>query len=229
MKNEFIITANVMKFNIICSELTDESSLVGPSLAIVTGSAGRGKTEAARRFATQTSAVYLPPLNIRTPAMILREIAFELGKTRPNRSEISMSIIGKEMAKERRLIIVDEADLLSMQVLEMLRNLNERLACPVLFIGEDALQGRIEKRRRIASRMRYRFEFGPITQADIFCFFEKALMQQLTPEATSVIFRYSGGEWRPIIALAFAIDRAMRGNGIKEITRELVKDVIKRS
>ena len=78
MKSEFIENANTRKFFEICSELSDPASMIGPSLAMVTGPAGRGKTEAARRFATQTEAIYLPPLNTRTPTMVLREIAFEL-------------------------------------------------------------------------------------------------------------------------------------------------------
>ena len=78
MKQEFIETANTKKFNELCSELADRSSLIGPSLAMVTGPAGRGKTEAAKHHATQTDAVYIPPLNTRTPAMVL--ISFPLSR-----------------------------------------------------------------------------------------------------------------------------------------------------
>ena len=229
MRNEFINTANSMKFKAICDELSDPESLIGPSLAMATGPAGRGKSEAAKNYATQTDAVYIPPMNTRTPAMLLREIAFELAAMRPTRSEQCLHIIGEEMAKDRRLIIIDEADLLAMQILEMLRNLNERYACPILLIGEDELRGKVASRRRIASRIRRKLEFTSVTQGDIAFFFQKSLNLQLTADLTAPIHRHSNGDWRPVLTVAVAIERAMKASNITEITTELVRDVIKNS
>jgi DNA transposition AAA+ family ATPase len=228
MKPEFINTANTTKFFEICSELSDPSAMIGPSLAMVTGPAGRGKTEAARRFATQTEAIYLPPLNTRTPTMVLREIAFELAGMRPIRSDACLQIIGDEMHKERRLIIIDEADLLAMQILEMLRNVNERYACPILLIGEDDLKGRIASRRRLVSRIRRRLEFGPVTQQDVAFFFKQSLLDDYPPNAiTALIHQHAKGDWRPVITAAIGIERAMKATGTSEITVEMTKDVLK--
>lgn len=226
MKPEFINTANTTKFFEICAELSDPSSMIGPSLAMVTGPAGRGKTEAARRFATQTEAIYIPPLNTRTPAMVLRELAFELAGVRPIRSDACLQIIGDEMHKERRLIMIDEADLLAMQVLEMLRNVNERYACPILLIGEDDLKGRIASRRRLASRIRRRLEFGPVTQQDV-AFFFKQSVAPAAPAVTALIQQHGKGDWRPVLTAAIGIERAMRASGVNEITVEMTRDVLK--
>lgn len=227
MKPEFIETPNTRKFFEICSELSDTASMIGPSLAMVTGPAGRGKTEAAKRFATQTEAVYLPPLNTRTPAMVLRELAFELAGVRPVRSEACLNVIGDEMRKTRRLILVDEADLLAMQVLEMLRNVNERFACPILLIGEDDLKGRIASRRRLASRIRRRLEFGPVTQQDVAFFIRQSFGLKADPAVTALIQQHGKGDWRPVLTAAIGIDRAMKATGTQEITAEMTKDVLK--
>lgn len=227
MRPEFIETANTRKFNEICEELSDSSSLIGPSLAMVTGPAGRGKTEAAKHYAVHSQAIYIPPLNIRTPAMVLREITFELAKMRPGRSDACLSIIGDEMAKERRLIIMDEADLLTMQILEMLRNLNERYACPILLVGEDELRGRIASRRRLASRIRRRLEFGPVMQQDVAFFFKQSLELIVPPDVTALINHHGKGDWRPVLTAAIAIERAMTASNTNEITVEMVRDVIK--
>lgn len=228
MKSEFIDNANTRKFFEICNELSDPASMIGPSLAMVTGPAGRGKTEAARRFATQTEAIYLPPLNTRTPTMVLREIAFELAGMRPVRSDACLQIIGDEMHKQRRLIMIDEADLLAMQVLEMLRNVNERYACPILLIGEDELKGRIASRRRLVSRIRRRLEFGPVTAQDIAFFFKQSLLGEYPPQAvTTLIQQHAKGDWRPVLNAAIGIERAMRATGTSEITVEMTKDVLK--
>lgn len=226
MKSEFIENANTRKFFEICTELSDMSSMIGPSLAMVTGPAGRGKTEAARRFATQTEAIYLPPLNTRTPTMVLREIAFELAGMRPVRSDACLQIISDEMAKERRLIMIDEADLLAMQVLEMLRNVNERYACPILLIGEDDLKGRIASRRRLQSRIRRRLEFGPVTQQDVAFFFKQSLVVA-PPAVTALIQQHAKGDWRPVMTAAIGIERAMKATGTNEISVEMTKDVLK--
>jgi len=227
VRNDFITTSNVGKFTKICQELEDTASLIGPSLGMVTGPAGRGKTEAAKHYAVHSTAVYIPPLNTRTPAMLLREIAFELGKIRPLRSETCLGIIGEEMAKERRLIIIDEADLLPMTILEMLRNVNERYACPILFIGEEELKGKIESRRRLSSRIRRRMEFSPVVQQDIAFFFKRCMELNIPVEGASLIQKYCRGDWRPVLTAAIGIERALKASETTEITVEMVKDVLK--
>lgn len=226
MKNEFIQTSNISKFNDICAELEDPQSLIGPSLAMVTGPAGRGKSEAAKQYASRGTAIYLPPLNIRSAPMLLREITFELCKVRPGRSETCLRIIGDEMSKDRRLIIVDEADLLHMQILEMLRNLNERYSCPVLLIGEDGMKNRIDSRTRLKSRIRMRMEFSPLTQPDIVLFLRKALDIKPAPEVVTALHKHSNGDWRPVLTATIAIARAMRASGLTEVSIDLVKDIV---
>lgn len=227
MKNEFIATQNVTNLNDVCAELESDSSLIGPSLSMVTGPAGRGKTEAAKHYAATTEAIYLPPLNIRSATMILREITFELCKVRPMRSEQCLSMIGDEMNKLRRLIIVDEADLLPMQVLEMLRNINERFSCPVLLIGEQELKGKIASRRRLASRIRRRVEFEPLKQPDIMLFFKKALDLTLQSKVVANIHRFCQGDWRPVLTAAIAIEKALRASGLSDASEQLVDEIIK--
>ena len=227
MKQEFIETSNTKKLGEICAELTSITSLIGPSLAIVTGPAGRGKTEAARHYAIQNNAIYIPPMNIRTPPMVLREITFELQNVRPQRSDACVLLINEAMAKERRLIFIDEADLLPMAILEMLRNLNECCACPVVLIGEEALKGKISSRRRLASRIRRRLDFGPINQHDIAYFFRTALGVKVETDVTSAIHRYANGDWRPVLTTAIGIERTMKASNLNNVTVEMVNDVLK--
>lgn len=160
--------------------------------------------------------------------MVLREIAFELAKVRPTRSDTCLAVIGDEMAKDRRLIIIDEADLLAMNILEMLRNLNERFSCPILLIGEDELKGKIASRRRLASRIRRKMEFAPVTQQDIAFFFKQSLGARLPQDASLLIQQHGRGDWRPVLTAAIAIERAMKASDA-EITEELVKNVLKNS
>jgi len=227
MQNEFIVTENVSRFNDICAELESEESLIGPSLAMVTAPAGRGKSEAAKHYAIQNSTIYLPPFNTRSPLMLLREITFELCAAKPGRLEACLTLISEEMARERRLVIIDEADLLPMKILEMIRNVNERCACPILLLGEQDLRGKIANRRRIASRIRRQMEFGPITQPDIVLFFRKALQIALAPEGAAMLQRYSKGDWRPVLTKGIEIERAMKASGLTELPLDLLKELLR--
>jgi hypothetical protein len=226
MKQVFVDTDNVVRGSEVCAELESTDSLIGPSLAMLTGATGRGKSEFARHYATHSRAVYLPPMNIRTPAAVLREITFELCSIRPGRSDKCLEIIGEEMDKERRLIIVDEADLLQIGILEMLRNVNERYACPVLLVGEDALRNKISQRRRIVNRIRRRVEFGPVTQADIVLYFRKSLEIFIPPGGGASIQAYSGGSWMRVLQVAAGVERAMRASNAGEASLELITRII---
>ncbi len=228
MKNIFISTENVNQGNEACDEIEGTEGLIGPSLVMITGPAGRGKSEFAKHRATNSKAIYIPPMNIRSATMVLREIAFELCKVRPVRSEACLNLIGDEMAKERRIIIVDEADLLPISHLEMLRNINERYCCPIILIGEDNFKNKVEGRRRLLSRIRRKVEFSPVTQPDILLFFRKALSLAISPGLTALIHQYSEGDWRPVLTVAISIERAMKASGLKEISEKLVRDIIHR-
>lgn len=226
MKQQFIETSNVHKFAEICDELISPASKIGPSLAMVTGPAGRGKTEAARHYAIHNGAIYIPPMNIRTPTMILREIAFEAQNIRPQHSDSCIQAICEGMARERRLVFIDEADLLPISILEMLRNLNERCASPLVLIGENSLKSKIGTRRRLFSRIRRRLEFGPISQHDIAFFLRASLGIKATADVVSIINRHAAGDWRPVLTVAIGIERAMKASNLTEIKAEVVNDVI---
>jgi DNA transposition AAA+ family ATPase len=226
MKSVFVHNDNVSKFCDICEELESPESMIGPSLAIVSGRAGLGKSESAKFFATQNSSVYVPPLNTRTPAMILREICFELCKARPFRTDDCLILIATEMAKQRRLVVIDEADLLGLHVLECLRNVSEMYSFPILFIGEGhQLDSKIASRRRLSSRIRRRLEFGLITQADILQYLRRALDVKVSPEVCSFIHRFCEGNWRPLLVLAAGIEKALKASGANEISMNLMKQI----
>ena len=225
MRNEFIRTDNAVKLEEICGELESRDSLIGPGLAIVTGPAGRGKSEAAKRYAVQGEAIYLPPMIVRTPVMVLKEICFELAKLRPGRTDGCLALIREEMSAKRRLVIVDEADLLEMRILEMLRNLNELTGAPILLIGEDGLVPKIESRRRLSSRVRRRMAFEPVRPADVALFYQRALDKTLSPDAVKVLHAHSGGDWRPVLTAALDIERAMKASGLKAVTPDLAREV----
>ena len=228
MKNVFVSTENFSELEKICCNLRDPLSFSGPSLAQVVAPAGRGKSEAAKRIASHSNDIYIFPWNQRTAFMLLKEICFELAMEKPGRMDLCLSLIEKEMAQERRLIMIDEADLLKMPILEMCRNLNERCSCPILLIGESGLAGKLSKERRMSSRIRFKMEFKPVTQADIAVYFEESLDMPIPSNEIPLVQKYSEGDWRPIQTLGLATFRAISSNNLTEIPPGLVRGLIEK-
>lgn len=227
MEKVFVKTENYTEFADICNELVSPDSDVGPSLAMVTGRAGRGKTEAAKYYAVQSDAVYIRTLPVMSPLMVLREIAFELSGTKPYSTAKCLEAIENEAMKARTLILVDEADLVKLDVLETLRGVNERCGTPIVLIGEDELKDKVARRTRIMSRIRRKMDFGNITQADVALFFKQALHVEPENKAVSAFYRYSKGDWRPLVKIAADAERAMRASGVGEITGDMAKELVK--
>jgi len=225
MEPVFVKTANYVQFAEVCDELASDAGRVGPSLALIWGRAGRGKTESARYYAVQKGAVYVRTLPIMTPLAVLREIAFDLVAEKPHTTTRCVDIISHELRGKRRVILIDEADLLKMDVLETLRGINEVCSAPVVLIGEEQLPNRVAPRRRIVSRIRMRQEFGPLAQPDIAVFFKHAMKVELAPACVSALFKKSGGDWRPMLTRAIAIERAMKASDIREVTVGLIEAV----
>jgi type II secretory pathway predicted ATPase ExeA len=226
MKDCFLATENVNRFDTLCAEMADRRSLLGSSMAMVTGHAGRGKSESAKRFAVNSEAVYIPPMIKTSATMLLQEITLDLAKVKPGRISGCLEVIQGEMARNRRLIIIDEADLIPIEILEMLRNINERYACPILLIGEDALKNKVTRISRLSSRIRRRMEFEPVVPQNIVLFFRKALEMNINGAATALIHKYSEGDWRPVLNIAADIERACEASGLREIPEELVRGII---
>jgi hypothetical protein len=69
-------------------------------------------------------------------------------------------------------------------------------------------------------------QFAPIMTSDVALFFRKSLEAALSPNAVSMIRRYSKGSWRPVLILAADLERAMHASGLRDIPDDLVETVI---
>lgn len=224
MKKVFVKTGNYIEFEGICSEL--EQVEVGPSMGMVIGKAGRGKTEAARYYAVNSSAIYIRTLPTMTARGVLSEIAYEMSGVKPYRTQEIVEHIVDEMGKSKRLVIIDEADLLDIKVVETLRGINEKANCPVLLVGEEILAKKVSSRTRIASRIRIKMNFEPIQQADIRAFLKESLFLEVSSEVVNKFQKKSGGDWRPFVKMVADVERAMKASGVKELSIDLMNEVL---
>ncbi len=142
-------------------ELIDELILraeSGQGIGVLTAPAGTGKTLVCRRIAAELSSrwrpLYLPNANFPTRRALLQTILFELGRRYSGLEEqelrlaVFASLKDLSLAGRGVVLIVDEAHLLSLRLLEELRLLaslsdDEVPLCRVILSGQLALEERL--------------------------------------------------------------------------------------
>lgn len=124
-------------------------------IALVTGDAGAGKTTALRYYvATNTGVIFVTANACTTSATaILGLICKELGMQVPGRKVALMNTLVDKLTGSNRLIIIDEADHLSLDALQAVRNINDLAGVGIVLSGNDKIY-----RQMLAGRRSYEFD-----------------------------------------------------------------------
>jgi hypothetical protein len=173
------------------------------------------------------SVVYIRFEDRLTHIGLIREIAFALGGIRPSRTQECADVIRDELSRSRRLIMVDEADRMSLRHLNTLRDIHDTCGSPIVLIGEEPLRSKLARERRLISRTREMLIFGPVTQPDVVVFYRAALQQDVAGEWAADLVRHSEGDFRVVIKDAIKAERYMEANGIRRITADVIREVIR--
>ena len=109
--NAFMPTMSVQKVFALYQSLLAPESTLNSSIGCVTGSAGRGKTYAAKRFCLENpDAVYVLYVDGFSQTMLIREICEALTGLRHRTFERCLMEIKPAASARRRLVIIDESD-----------------------------------------------------------------------------------------------------------------------
>lgn len=110
-------------------------------IALVSGDAGAGKTTALEHYTKNNTGVIMVTADSCTTSAtaILKVIAEKVGKqTNYRKSELMQELIN-QLDGTNRLIIIDEADHLTLQALQAVRNLNDRAKVGIVLSGNDKI------------------------------------------------------------------------------------------
>ena len=136
MKNVFVQTGNVKMFGENAHNLLNVDAGV-PGMALIYGKRGLGKTKTAIWYAAKEGYVYLRAKRKWTPAWLLEELSIEL-QLAPARSFRRMfGEICSTLVSDQRLVIIDEIDLASAEVIETIRDIHDITGAPVIMIGME--------------------------------------------------------------------------------------------
>lgn len=145
-------------------------------IAVVYGGAGVGKTTALRRFARNTPGAWIVTASpaIGSMAALLRELcrAMELSASGWKNSALSADIV-RRLAGEPSVLIVDEAQHLSIPALEQLRYIHDQAGAGLVLSGNESVYSRLTGGNRRAdfaqlfSRVGRRMRISLPTEGDI--------------------------------------------------------------
>lgn len=123
-----------------------------PEMGMVTGGAGVGKTKAANEYRKRSTNVWImtADASMRSPTAILRELS-DLVEAPERRGARMLNSILRTVTGTGGLLIVDEAQNLTTEAIDLLRTVYDRGGIGVVFMGNEPLRMRIEGMGRQAS------------------------------------------------------------------------------
>jgi DNA transposition AAA+ family ATPase len=193
-------------------------------LAVITGPSGVGKTTAIDNFAKQDQTVVLVKADVSfSVGGIVEEIAEALGISTRGRIRVKVKRVINALKNSGRLLIIDEAELLNVKSLEILRKIYDETKCGMVLSGMPRLweifDGGLYEQLR--SRVGARLQLGRISRADV-----KMLIDVIEPKVddrvVGKIAEMSGGSARVAVKLTRKGKRTARDLG-KALNIEMVE------
>lgn len=224
MKNEFIITSRVVAFREAMG-IVEDTAKGHPGIMAAWGYSGRGKSECVKQYAADTGAVYVYVRSQWSPRGLLGHICTKLNGMRPVQVDIAKEIICEELAKDRRTLLIDEADLLGIHCIEHLRDIHDLTGAPLVLVGEPALYASLHARKRIWSRVTKTVEFGPVEIEDILLLGRKACDLKITPEGGLALQKRCRGDFRPLYHDLRNLETFVRDNGLDKVSGRVVGEL----
>lgn len=199
-KPVFIPTKNVRNFQVAMNTL--KLSAGEGRLVAVSGRAGRGKTVTSQKWAADNDAIYLRMQTVwRTSELyFLQALCREVGVegNPPGRKATAFATIVEKLLPNPRAIILDEIEKLPGYFLDVIRDLSDLAATPIILVGEDELPPLMRRNRRVWSRTYQHIVFDPIEVKDviIYCLETTGGKVRLNPQVASVFHAAAEGDFR---------------------------------
>jgi DNA transposition AAA+ family ATPase len=128
------------------------------------------------------------------------------------------------------LILVDEADRLHMNSLEVIRSIFDNGGIGIVLIGMPGIEKRVARFPQFYSRIGFVHEFRPLDETQMTTLLNEGWLPAgvklpvavLSPDVIATLIRMSGGNFRLLTRLLAQVERVLKVNQADVVTKEIV-------
>lgn len=143
VKTDFVLTTTAKKIMDVCAMAHSMNDI-----NLVIGEAGLGKTVALKHYTSQTEGVVLiETAPTFSPKVLLVELCNKIGVVPSRNNHDNITAITEKLKGSERLIIIDEAELLSYKCLEIIRRIHDMAGVGVVLAGMPRLRANLRGKR----------------------------------------------------------------------------------
>lgn len=226
MKNSLIKTRNVKKFISLMDNLQKAPSNVS-KMALVYGAFGLGKSQTIMWWVTNNDAIYVRCNHNISPRWLLSEIVKELDEVPCYTSQRLFEQIEEKLKYNPKILVVDEIDYLfsNKHTIETLRDIHDKLSIPVLLVGMELADKKLQKYGHINDRIFAKLKFEKLSKEDFKEIIETLSEVEFSDNAIKYITNRNL-QFRQIVKVITKAEQLANTNKLDEISEEIIKGVI---
>lgn len=226
MKNSLIKTRNVKKFISLMDNLQKAPSNVS-KMALVYGAFGLGKSQTIMWWVTNHDAIYVRCNHNISPRWLLSEIVKELDEVPCYTSQRLFEQIEEKLKYNPKILVIDEIDYLfsNKHTIETLRDIHDKLGIPVLLVGMELADKKLQKYGHINDRIFAKLKFEKLSKEDFREIIETLSEVKFSNNAIKYITNRNL-QFRQIVKVITKSEQLANTNKLSEISEEIIKGVI---
>lgn len=226
MKNSLIKTRNVKKFISLMDNLQKAPSNVS-KMALVYGAFGLGKSQTIMWWVTNHDAIYVRCNHNISPRWLLSEIVKELDEVPCYTSQRLFEQIEEKLKYNPKILVVDEIDYLfsNKHTIETLRDIHDKLGIPILLVGMELADKKLQKYGHINDRIFAKLKFEKLSKEDFREIIETLSEVKFSDNAIKYITNRNL-QFRQIVKVITKSEQLANTNKLSEISEEIIKGVI---
>ena len=196
-------------------------------MALVYGAFGLGKSQTIMWWVTNNDAIYVRCNHNISPRWLLSEIVKELDEVPCYTSQRLFEQIEEKLKYNPKILVVDEIDYLfsNKHTIETLRDIHDKLSIPVLLVGMELADKKLQKYGHINDRIFAKLKFEKLSKEDFKEIIETLSEVEFSDNAIKYITNRNL-QFRQIVKIITKAEQLANTNKLSEISEEIIKGVI---